>query len=341
MKIRQVSVLIILLVFYSCNRINKSEAIFTPDSVKDLYLAGSYNLSAAQVMNPQSIKLNLDNIYILDEVPDHIFKLIDNKGKLITSFGRIGSGPDEFNQITTFFIRNRNCIDIYDQGKKRLVRLEGFNNLREIWENKKSFDVVTAINDSLFACAAVYDSASIYLINMKGEIIDQSYYFPPKKEDIPLLSHSMAMSGLLEGTTNSSYLAKVAAFDGGIDIFQIEQNKIIHKWRFSNFSMEYDIIKEYNNVPSPNNNTRRGYIDLFMGENNIYALYSGERFLDPGSSSGSIIHIFDKVGKQKSLLSLEKHACKFTIDEENNILYAIRRENDEHEILYLDKYNLD
>ena len=326
--------------FFSCVKINETNLIFSPDSVTELLLSESYNLSKAQIMNPQSIKFNSDKIMVLDDVPDKIIKQINNRGDLIQSFGRRGNGPEEFNQVTSFFVRDSNSIDLYDQGRNRLVQSSNFENVKGLWVCDKSLDLVTPISDSLYVCAAVFDSASTYLMDKKGLIIDQSFYFPPKKECVPLLSHSMAMSGVLVGSISSSYFAKASAFDGGIDVFQIERNKIIHKWRFSNFDMEYDIIQEYNNVPAPNDNTRRGYIDIFIGRDKIYALFSGKRFLDSYSSAGNLIHVFDFNGNHNELLVLEKEASMFTIDEENLILYAFRKQIDDQEMIYLDKYSI-
>lgn len=69
------------------------------------------------------IVVNNKFIYILDKYKTKSLKRFDIDGKYVTSYGTIGPGPNEQNELTDFIVSNNNII-IYDQFKCKLYFYE-------------------------------------------------------------------------------------------------------------------------------------------------------------------------------------------------------------------------
>ena len=89
--------------------------------------------------------------------------------------------------------------------------------------------------------------------------------------------------------------------------------------------MDYDIIEQYNNVPTPNQNTRVGYSQITLSDNCIYGLFSGKNLLGDGINHGSDeIHVFDYNGEHLARLKLDQNVDLIAIDENDTKLYSIK-----------------
>ncbi|MEG0518446.1 MAG: BF3164 family lipoprotein [Bacteroidales bacterium] len=310
---------------------------FCPERIYSIDMIESYSLGSIGTVYPYSILLEKDKILILDDGMADILKIINTKGELLLKFGDIGRGPGEFNQITSIdYNQTDSCfrVGVYDQGYKNYIEINENNAYNKLWESTLELDVVHRINNSQFICSALYDSTALYLLDNAGQVIDKSLLFPPKPDGIPLLAHSMACSGILAVAKNAAWFARSVVYDGGIDLFKIEGNKIIHKWRFSNFDMNYGIIKKYYNVPTPNENTKRGYLSICMGEDKIFALYSGRLVTAANSSEGNEIHVFDYDGNHVAKLISNKPLTQIAVSADQTKLFGINKQQ-EGEIMFV------
>ena len=311
---------------FSCSNHKTTE--FEADRTITLNNNAIYDISRFGILYPLSIDLSNNELLILDDNNTKLLKVINLNGEFINSCANIGRGPNEFNQITSIDYEN-NIIGVYDQGFKCYTNIYADNTFKREWENDLELDMAREIWDSMFICSAVHDSTALYLLNYNGDIVDRNEMFPPRPNSIPLISHSMACSGYLSTYEHSPFFVRSVVYDGGLDVFKIENNKIIHKWRFSNFDMDYDIIKEYDNVPKPNDRTRKGYISISMGKDNIFGLFSGSNIIGENLSSSNEIHVFDYEGKHISKIILDKFVKCIAVNKEQSKLVTIQIDDKE------------
>ncbi len=330
----------IVLLLCSCGA-QKESQLFQPEEEIAITHSSAYSLETAGVLNPEYLQISDKVLVIVEESGEPLVKILSLQSEPITAWGCQGRGPNEFLQITSvdlFSQADTLRAGLYDASRKRYVEVSSAvdsagRSFQEVWASDKNFDVITRLSDGTYVGAAVFDSSRFYLLDVDARILDKTNNFPPKPDGFPLLSHSMACSGILVAAPNRPVFASSVAYDGGIDVCVTRNGKIEPLWRFSLFDMDYDILSEYHHVPTPNSDSRQGYMSLSFSNNYLYALYSGRKMLDDSSEMCDEIHVFDYQGKHCKRYSLDRKIYTLAVDTEDSRLYGLTRDPEGYPIL--------
>ena len=319
------------MLFAQCNTTSTKEIkVFTPNKIIALNDVDTIDLLTIGILDPDKIILNDNLIILTDPGSENMIKVINQDGELILESVKKGRGPNELLQIGKIIADTDSSILIQDASAKKIMRNVNFNKIEKyrlelLWSSNITINDVSMLSNKYFVCTSVYDSTYIYLLNEKGDILDESDNFPVKPQEIPLLSHSMAAAGLVSSSSIIPVFATIANYSGAIDFFEIKNNKIIPKWKFSIFDMEYDIMKKYNNVPIDSDNSRKGYIAIDFTDKYLFALFSGKLTSQENAYLGNEIHVFDYDGNHIIKLTAKQSMYNFAVDK-NNIYGLIEDE---------------
>ncbi len=323
--------LILIAICFSCSDKQKNQP-FSPDEERLVTAPQSFDITHV-VTSPLEMVLGNEIIAVLDETKAGKIKILDYNGKLLREDGMAGRARNEFNQIISIDCFNNSAetvIGAYDASYKKystLPLVDGGTFNKE-WEDNKGYGYLSRLNNGDFIASALFDSTSLYLLNKDGEVVCRNTNLPPNVGNMPLLSHSMASNGLVVAAKNNPVFARCVFYDGGLDFFEVENNQIIHKWRSSQFDMDYDIIEQYHNVPTPNQNTRVGYSQITLSDNCIYGLFSGKKILGDGiNHSSDEIHVFDYNGEHLARLKLDQNVDLIAVDEKGEKLYCLQTDD--------------
>lgn len=333
---------ILCLLISSCNQTSSPENIFLPAQETLLSSKKEINLMDMDILDPTYVYANKNKVLIIEDKSTKMMTVIDTDSNASFCWGNKGEGPEDFVQISSATITqtNKNTIQVgaYDSSLRRYLETYFTENgieSRIKWSIELFLDVVRPIcGGKHYACSAVGNENSFYIINDKGEVVNSNNTRPKKPESVSDFSHSLACSGSLAASVSQPYFAQSVIYDGGINFFKVENDSIKNVWSFTSFDMDYDIIPEYNNVPVPNQKSRYGYTSLYMTDKYLFGLYSGKLILTEDSEMSNEIHVFDKEGNHCTKYLLDKPVYEFTIDEPNHTLYALSRDNNDAAILY-------
>lgn len=327
-----------VLLLCSCgNRSDRQESrIFQPEEEIAITHPSVYSLETEGVLNPECLRTGGGILVVVEESGEPLVKILNQQSEPITAWGYQGRGPNEFLQITSvdlFSQADTLRAGLYDASRKRYVEVSSAvdsagQSFRTVWSSDKDFDVIARLSDTIYVGAAVFDSSRFYLLDADARILDRTDDFPPKPDGIPLLSHSMACSGILAAAPDRPVFASSVAYDGGVDVCGVRNGKIVPLWRFSQFDMDYDILPDYHNVPAPNSNSKQGYMSLSFSDNYLYALYSGRNMLDDGSEMCDEIHVFDHEGRHCKRYRTDRKLYELAVDREDTRLFGLGRDED-------------
>ena len=261
-------------------------------------------------INPYDIEAYGEYVAFLDWDLNKYLKLYNSKGK----------APNEFLMV--------NSIDIFEIDGITNIGLQDFNGrkyskmpLKDDETFSKQFDYkgmipyMKRISDGNFIASTTSDTASFILLDHNGTPLDKIINLPPKPEGVSEKVHAFIMSmPLIASSRNSANFISTTQYDGGLDFFAVKDDKIEHKWRFSQFNMDYD-AGEYGS-PTANINSRTAYTQLDITKDKVYALFTNVNHKEESGYSGNIIHVFNYDGD---------HLQEITIDQK--VIYMADRKS--------------
>jgi hypothetical protein len=257
--------------------------------------------------------------------------------KLVSSFGRDGSGPGELSHIESLdkVIGNENQISVMDFVDRRLT----------LWEIKNNYSselkaVIPLSEGTLYRPKFIYKK-SIFSLGFsipKGRfaICDtlgkiQNYFgklLPGNKPNVHPLVHNMASEGNLDITPNSEKIILSAVYSDIIDIY--DKNGKLEK-RFNgplNLEPKYKLGKMIGKIHAmvlDEETAIVGYVDTDVTNNKIFALYAGHLFRDGYRMEGKEIHIFNIQGELIEKIILDQYLTNICYDEKSNVIYGISK----------------
>lgn len=330
-----IGVSFVALIVSACQR-TETMRKFSPEKEETWVHAMQLPLEVSGVFNPLYLKVSDSVLLIVEDSGEPLIKVLNAEGELLEAWGKKGRGPEEFLQIASVDLLPSGqtlCSGIYDASRKRYMEVSGVADsasrcVKEVWSSDKNFDMVGRLSGDCYVGSVVFDSSRFYLLDSFGRIKDRIANFPPKPDGIPLLSHSMASSGVLAVAPHDPIFASCVAYDGGVDVCEVRNGKIEPLWRFSQFDMDYDILPEYHNTPTPNSHSRTGYVALCFSSNYLYALYSGRKTLDEDSELCDEIHLFDYRGRQCKRYRLDRKIYELGVDKNDRRLFGLTKNAD-------------
>ncbi len=285
---------------------------------------------------PAQILVHENHLYITDRSnnPSIAIFQITEEGSYnpAKQLGREGRGGGEFLAPNTLLVNSHtNNVYVFDIGGRKLVpinqELELEGNREKIIEMNGMPDNIHAISDSAYAVTGIYVGARFGVFQNDGQSLKEASSFGEfEPTDVELNSfHEAAAwrSGSVYSEENQ-ILALFPRYANRAELYDLDGNFISHYESTSHgkpkvgyvndeFVFSDDAIVTYLSVAA-------------MGEN-IYALYSGEKYGSEASGEGNRVHVFDWDLNLLTILELDHHASTIAVDG-NNGLYTSQNNPD-------------
>lgn len=279
-----------------------------PDSMALLGLTAPYRVE----INYPFLALQNSSSKLKDSL-FHIYDLRD--GELKYAFGSIGQGANEYTLPT---LLQTNLSDLIIQDKQFFYRFniaeDGVISLNKTIAPQYTYNICEAvfINDSLFAVDAMYTGPNVNLCTIQNEIPLKQWkyrdtnimdcFIDPNRGDV---------------YANNKRIVFLYTYKKMIDFMDTDFNHI-KRVKFNDFT-------EPTNIGSVPNGDKRSYVDAYLGERYLYALYIGTTFNEhfANSTCGAYLEVFDLDGTPIIKYRLQGlRPIYFAVDEETFTLYG-------------------
>ena len=282
---------------------------------------------------PTDMKIYKERLFLVDMFNGNsLITAYDLKTKEICmSIGKRGEGPEDFLHISNIDLEENEdstlTIYAFDPVKMRLHRYK--------YDLLSENILLNSINTIETGGIGLYDLYRLeYGYISTGKMDDNKYilfsdsfdvlkrtgdYRPKPVKNISDMVHRRANNGKLQLSDDKKNMVELVYNASVLSLYNLEENNVQKKWEY--------IIKELDYRVNGNdyiNNSVIGYLSASLGDKYIYALYSGEKEnLDAIATYGNEIHIYDYNGNIVKKVKLEKSAFLISVDEENEIIYAL------------------
>lgn len=234
--------------------------------------------------------------------------------KLLSSFGRRGHGPDDF-QFPMFTNARKDTVGIWgypDLKKIKEFKVDPDGSWHFIREYRlpenKAYNQLFKANASVAYYNDYPPALILRKINLDKSRHEKEYAFEMEKERGE--AFFMKNKGDLSGS--GSHLAYLYYYAGRIDFFD----------------PDFNLINTYTGPASESSIDGRSfqesvvhYLASFAGQHHLYAIHHGAK-LKYKSSRFSTLEIFDWKGQLKSTVELSPAVDLFVVDEKNHLLYG-------------------
>lgn len=263
---------------------------------------------------------------------EYLFRLLGEEGKKITTFGRIGKGPDEFLFPSFLTSADKNKVDVYNAKLFTLNILDydsilaGGKNLTIDSYSKLNtgYSKLVRVKDNLLFGSGFFKKGRYLLSDTLGNTIKEIGAYPFESEfDVSKRVLGMAFQTNLQKHPQKPLIVSATSKSPNLEILNLDDSnyKIVNKinsipTKFENKSSETRL-----DVSIYKNNTF-GYQDVTVNKNYIYVLYSGKR-MDQRYRYSDKILVFDWKGNPVKYFKLDKELRYISIDDRNENLFGL------------------
>ncbi len=238
----------------------------------------------------------------------------------ITSTGSAGSGPGELRNPShlNYVPGSGFKFSVFDVSLKRLtvyILNDGVCAVDKIITIESGgVDQVHIVDDSTIAALDILSDGRVTLYDFSGKKRGTfGELLPGAKRGVPLDIHKAAMQGKLKVSPDGYHYVVISNFSDFVDVYDKNKNLV----RFhgpDGFLPRYNVesFQGYPVMAIDVNKARWGYIDAFLTNKNIYALYSGNTFRN--GSGGKFIHVYDFNGKLVATYLLDREVIGISFD---------------------------
>lgn len=328
-EMRYIVFVITCFLFYSCTE--KKDPGHVPSSVDPVM---SEIELPEEILNPEFVLKSTNRILIYESgLEESIFKILDaNDMNLVTSFGQVGEGPNEFSSIISQPIRDNSSrfVSIYDWQRKRLHRID-------LAANHYEPNYVVFPPELMLVQRAAYfgDNYGIVSGGLSGGMIGRFNtltkklnYFNPfniddyevgKRDWYELLGSEFTINHQ-EGriVLSSKYIPEVFIVDSDLNLIKSIKIK------------DYDL----QDIINKNTQDRKNYYHSFSATNNyFYGIYLDlsiselQTLAEEGFDNYSTqIHVYDWDGNLVKKINLKNSFYPFIeVSEDDKTIYTIDR----------------
>lgn len=323
--------IILLFTIAICSSCSKNEQ----DNLVETINANPFDSISISMELPSGINIYDNKLFITDLFSSDSLIIVYDllKNQIVSSFGKKGEGPEEFLHISNIdFFTNKdgNCnISLFDPVKQRMVTYNIAEHNYNFANISKSEVAFKNIGNRLHEC---YNTAFGFLgtgfiegkkyLTCSDSLTDIEYqglYRPKPNKSIPESTHIIANYGKTIVSKNKDMFIEIIYNTPVISLYRIENDKIRKSWEYLIKEQDYEVIDG-----SIKNKTPMGYLSASFGDNQIYALYSGEYdSQDEIASYGKEIHIFNYNGELKKKVIIDIPAFQLDVDEKSETLYIL------------------
>ncbi|GEM_PF-1225357 len=267
-----------------------------------------------------------------------------NNGNTISTFGRIGKGPDEFQfpSFLTDISYNSNLFGVYN-GKRfmfnelsidsivsnsRRLTVKSYQNLSNFYSKIIKTDKEHFFGSGFFDKGryALSDTAG-NILTVKGDYPFE-HQFSLSKRDLGMafqckLKKHPNKQLVVSATANSANLEIIKVGTHGFEVIKkINSRPTIFENNGSKNRIDVDVLQE----------NRYGYQNVSITKDYIYALYSGKK-MDKSYHYTDIVLVFDWEGNPVIRYNLDQEVRYISAKANNEALFAISKNEDgDHEV---------
>lgn len=298
-----------------------------------------------QVLNNQYLfryanqPLLYDSLLIVGDLNDEAYICIFNRysGKLVKAFGKKGNGPGELITPVGYSVdKGKGFLYVNDYGRKSIFKYDlnhWENGIPTYQEIKLSGEIgernkILHVKDSLFVAKSLFDRLLLATPNRTVQKL-MSVNPDPKKFQTGKDWYAFMNAYACEAISPSGNLYVSGTLLGCIlEICKIN-NQMIESPSYQYFYEPIMDQKEY--VYTPNTETIYGFCHLSVTDQYIYATAHGKK--NPTTMPTSIWK-FDLKGNPVSIYHCSDSPIEnFTVDEENQLIYAVTYNAEGEQIL--------
>ncbi len=336
---------LLILSLYSCKKEHKNTPISLFKTEKELSKVYSdFDKNSIGVI--EGLLSNDSSLVILDFHSGNSFSLFNlSTEKSIGRFGTIGQGPGEIPLGCYGYLSKNYFYASYDH-----TGLIAQYNMDSLIHNinvlplvlirykipEAFFSRVISINDSLFLGAGSYKSKYQFaLFNSESTVVDYNIeIYNSKNEEYNMYHKFLSNQGILRKHPSKNKFIYALNYSSNIDFIEIINNKIysIKSLRFRNPKGFPQSDGELNRI-LPDTESPIGYIDVAVGNNYIYAIYTDKKMIKENGKGNTFsskhILVFDWEGNPINKYHLEDEAYFITVNEKSNKMYIATKAEDD------------
>jgi hypothetical protein len=287
---------------------------------------------------PFRIRLNDSLLYVMDlhttDYYCHQFEYPSMKHR--RSFARKGNGAGEFLDAENIRINSNGDCWLLDANNAKMTCFSA--NAVNSLENELKLDrqLIRTLDfdlyqDSLFIVPDYTGEHRFNIISPNGTIKERRGTIPVRKRgsDIPNVAYAQAWRGFLDHNQENGIMAIATQLGEVIEIYNLPENRLVNVIYGKQGEPEFHYRSGYA-IPEG----IMGYSDIYVGKENIYALFWGHTFKDitrgtVAIEGGNQIHVFDLEGNPVKQYILDRHITGFCMNEEEDIILGLDVNSDQ------------
>lgn len=290
----------------------------------------------AALAMPTQIAVIGDRVVLVDGMAEHPIHILDGRtGDLLTSLGRNGEGPGEFQWPRALDPAGSDgSFWVYDAGLSRLTLVEPERWLREPASSRVTLPIQSpAQTMGMVRTASGLVATGFFADGRLGHFDDQGVYggatgtLPASEIEAPPGVVQHAYRGTLKPDPTRERLVLANRHAGFLEVFDGEGREQLRIEGPFPFEPTFEVVAgEQGASMASGDDLRFGYVDVAPTTDHIYALFSGRtRGEHPDAATyGSTVHVFGWDGSLKAVLELDVDAFAIAVDERHGRMLAVR-----------------
>lgn len=327
------------LLLCACGSERENPAPLVEASVTEL--RGKVLSQSDSLAMPGSIDVMGDALVVTDGLSARMVRIFDrHDGRQISSFGRKGSGPGEFQAPAHADVvpGSTTAFWVHDQSLRRTSYFDlARDTLNPLAAGRRSVSYepgpmplyVRWTGDGTLVGSGIITPGRLGIFDGTGKLVRTAGEIPGRDGRTPEVVLQHAYSGPLVAKPDRSRLALANRHADRLEIFDAA-GKALRTVHVRDGFMPAFVTQTTREGPvmASGDEMRFGYIDAAATESAIYGLFSGVRRMDrPGRAAfGDIVYVFDWEGRVTGVLKLDALAIAMAVDSDNRTLYAIQLE---------------
>lgn len=261
------------------------------------------------------------------------------RGELLSTFGRDGSGPEEFRDITTLGTRRSRAGDeqvvwAFDAQLGRLTEMEirrdgTLSVARTVTGRLAGQLLVLPLNASESVGLGAFVDRRLAIFDGAGTKIREIGELPLLGDGVPASVAQQILQPTAAVHPDGLRIAVGARYAGRVDIY----STIDGTWTPATVPNPFGARVNVGHngamfVFRSDAQTRFGYISVAATRSNVYALYSGRtRQAFPGRANfGRTVHVLSWFGQHARTFDLDRDVIDIAISPDGHTLYAVAHE---------------
>jgi len=329
---KNANIIFIILLFSSCNNLQRADF-----SSNETIINGKKIDIDCMIGQPHDLIYFDPLLLFLDVYDNTLVTVFDTKNEqFVRRFISRGNGPGEAIPPLRLFVSDADKLiyglqtqtghlNIYEPID--IINKDNIIPEQIFFENMPTY--VRKVKNGYIGIGPLFGGGRFRLYDSVGNIVSEfgEYPFRGREEEMNPMERYGVYQGYVSASADGNYFAIGTLYCDNLEFYRIEAGKaeLIKKYETYDAKAVYyggrmriddDCIINYNGA---------------YGDKYCYMLHSGKTYLENGrrTSGGSRIIVFDWNGNYLRSYKTEEIIMSFCIDEENNIIYAsVRDDND-------------